>query len=289
MLALPSWVTSTGAMPPICRVQPLHAQVRAEVAADGRREGGVGQRQVDRLVEPAFANEPPALAARGCRSGSWLRTGRRSSGFPRPGHTAAAHPVVMTGMALRSNAAEIADQPALAELGVPDLAVEGRDRAHRPGRPFRAAGAPPAAARTRARQRVRCISRRPIFLRNDLGRPQPFPVGIADRRQAWRRSGCSPRADRGRRSLPPTIPTQRPIAEHVFGVLGLQAADHGDAAGHEFGEVVAHRAQHPEFGRIEAGVALGHGHAARADIAGDVDASPGPWRWPRRCRRCRAR
>ena len=45
-------------------------------------------------------------------------------------------------------------------------------------------------------------------------------------------------------------------------------ADHGNAAGHEFAEIVARRPQHPEFGRGKPGIALGHGHATGADVAG---------------------
>ena len=213
-------------------------------------------------------------AARGCRSGSRPRTGRRRSGSARPGRTAAAPPVVMTGMALRSMRLRSPINPPWPSSA--SQTSRWKAATARTDRPAFSFGRRATSSCQDARsESVRCISRRPIFLRNDLQAGlQPVPVGVPDRRQAGV-GLAEARVRTAEEHLAADHADQRPVAEHVFGVLGLQAADHGDAAGHELAEVVPDRAQHPELGRLEAGVVLGHGHAAGADVAGDADAPLG--------------
>ena len=63
----------------------------------------------------------------------------------------------------------------------------------------------------------------------------------------------------------------RTKAQDISAVLRLIAADYRNATGHEFGEVVAGLAEHPQLRGRKARVALGHGHAARTDVSGDID------------------
>ena len=63
---------------------------------------------------------------------------------------------------------------------------------------------------------------------------------------------------------------KRAVSEHILCVLGIDPANDGNSAGHEFSEIVSHRAHHPELRRCKPGVLLGHCHAPGADITGHV-------------------
>ena len=60
-----------------------------------------------------------------------------------------------------------------------------------------------------------------------------------------------------------------PVAEDIFRILRIDAADHANAAAVELGKGVAHRAEHPHFRSLIVRVPFGHGQAAGADGAAD--------------------
>ena len=65
------------------------------------------------------------------------------------------------------------------------------------------------------------------------------------------------------------------VAEDIVRILGVDAADHGDAAAVELGKGVAGGAENPEFGSGVVRVPLGHGQTAGADRAADVHLAVG--------------
>ena len=61
------------------------------------------------------------------------------------------------------------------------------------------------------------------------------------------------------------------VAKDIIGAGRLMPADDGNAARHKLGKGIAHAPQHPQLRRSEAGVVFCHGHAARPDIAGNIN------------------
>ncbi len=103
---------------------------------------------------------------------------------------------------------------------------------------------------------------------------EPLPVGRFDGQYSGVRLAESPvRAPE--KHLAAHHADQGPVSQDIAGVLGIDATDDGNAAGHEFSEIISDRSQNPELRGRKPRVLLGHGHAARSDIAADKDLALG--------------
>ncbi|OPZ59941.1 MAG: hypothetical protein BWY87_00740 [Deltaproteobacteria bacterium ADurb.Bin510] len=250
-----------------------HAQVGAEIAADRRGQRGVAQDQVDGLLAEALAHQLPALLHRDAgRTG--ILAGRQIL-LIRPGRHEAPHLAADDDLDLRTiQLGQVADHAALTEFGVPDLPVEGPDAATLLGELFVGLARHeqlPVGAVAQGREQFGAPDGRQIILEASH---EPGPVGVADLAQP--RIGLAETLVRAAEEDPAADHADAgSIAQDVAVVALVQAADHGRAASHELGEAVAHAAQHPEFGRGVLGILLGHGHAAGADVAADVNLALG--------------
>ncbi len=243
-----------------------HAQVGAEVAAYRGRKRGETQGQVHGLVHPTLAHQPPALVHRNAAGAGGLAGSGIFAVFPDR-----YEPPQLAGDDHRNLAAilvaEIADDPAPSQLLVPDLLMKGGHRTGLAG--FFLVGAagrdhlPLGAVRQILGQRLATDALQKDF---DVVL-QPLPVVVTDGHQLG-----VPLAVAAMGSTEKNLATHHSdegaVAQHVVGILGIDAADHGNAPGHELPEIIPHRSQHPELGRRKARVALGHGHTAGTDITG---------------------
>ncbi len=247
----------------------LHAEVGAQVPADGRGKGRVGQGQVHGFVGPAFADESPPFVHWDSRGATCLAGGRILTVFPY-GHPATQFSGGDEGNGRAVNVREVPDESSLAQLSVPHIPVEFlhgqalladffHGAASRQLLPFfsDAHGVEQFGAADGFQVGFQ-VAQEPVPVR--LGNGHLFGIGLA-----VALVGTS------KENAPSHHAHAGAVSHHIAAVLGHVAADHGDAARHEFGEVVSHGTQHPEFGGIEAGIVLGHGHAASSDVARHVN------------------
>ncbi len=249
----------------------LHTEVRTQIAADGRGKGGVLQRQIHGFLQVALADQFPSFLNGNAGRAGRLAGRRIFSVFPgrdvTPQHTGGNH---VDRRAVQTR--QIADQPSCAQFIFPDLPAKFCHRANGPRRFFgRFSGDQKLPVFAFFRELLK-----QILLADGLQKCfevllQPLPLKV---RKVGHQAGilravgfllsaeeyfAADHADAG------------PVSQHVSFFFRARAADHGDAARHEFRERIRHFAEDPEFGWFKARVEFGHGHAARADVAADVN------------------
>ena len=247
----------------------LHAEVGAKIAADCSRKGGVSECEVHGFVHAAFAYQPPPLVyGNSGRTAHFAWSGELLV-FPDRNPTAQEARGYQRDLA-PVEIDQVADKPATSEFRVPNIGVKGRHRTPWPGKFFlRAASLDQLPFLTVGQMREYLyFSDCGEVLGEIFGEPRPVIIGdgyLPGIRVAEALVGTSAIDPSAHHAHAGTIP------KNIFRVLRVVAADDGNAAGHELGKVIARRPEDPQFRRGEAGIALGHGHAAGADIARNVD------------------
>ena len=170
---------------------------------------------------------------------------------------------------------QIADQPALAEFAVPDEAPEVLHLADGPGALLARLSCredlPGRAVRRQGLEKLRAMDRLEEILHV---RREPVPLFVRDIDELGVLLAVS-LVGPAEEDLAAHHAHAGAVAEDVVGVKGLMPAHDGDASRHELGEGIAHAAENPELGGGEAGVVLGHRHAAGADVACHIDLALG--------------
>ena len=248
----------------------LHAEIGAEVAADGGREGGVRKRQIHGLLHLSITDQLPPPLNGDSRRAMGLARGEVFFIFPkRDKATQPARCNHRYATALLNR--QIANHAACSQFPVPDLLVKTVDvPARRTGLFMGLSGCknlPRAAVRHQLGKQNRPADRIQIF--NHVRR-QPTPLIIIGNGQP-RVLPAESLVGSAEENLAPDHPDAGVVTEDVIQLLRSMSADHRDTAGHELGEGIADTPQNPELRGFETGVVLRHRHPARPDIPCDID------------------
>ncbi len=184
-------------------------------------------------------------------------------------------PFVMSGMGLRSRSVKSPISPPLPEFAVPDEPTEVLHLAEGPGALLaglsRGEDLPGRAVRCQGLEQLGAVDRVKEILHVRL---EPVPLFVRDIDELgvlFAVTFIRP----AEKDLATHHSHTGAMAEYVVGVKGPMPAHNGDASRHELRERIAHAAEDPELGRGEAGVVLGHRHAAGADVACHIDLALG--------------
>ena len=195
------------------------------------------------LVHEPVAHELPALLDRDAGGTAGLAGREVFAVFPTPARNGANSPVTMSGMGPRSVSTRSPIRPPR-----PSSASQTCWRNSLMGRRF----LPTFSWGPRAM--INCQSSRTHRASKSSGRPmasrkrlrivgQPGVGVVVDGHELGVGQG-EPLVGAPEEDAPAHHADAWPVAQDVVRVLGLEAADHGRAAGHELGEVVAHRPEH---------------------------------------------
>ena len=244
-------------------------KIGAKVAAHGGWKRGVGQGQIDGLVHPPLPDQSPAVLNGNARGAGSLAGRGVFAVFPNrdvSAQFARGNDRNLAAIEIR----QVADDSPPAQFLVPDLPPKIGHGTHRtPGFLLGGAGFQQLPGRAIGQFFGQILTANALQ-ENLQVVLQPNPVVVTDGAQLG--IGLAEAAVRpAKKHFAADHAHKGPVAQHVVRRLGIDTANHGRATGHEFAEIIAHRPQHPELGRRKTGIALGHGHAARADAAGDLD------------------